>query len=62
MDQPHNIYHSFLIRLWREERAGEPGESSTWLGEILHIQTGQKWPLDNLGEVQAALKAAMEDP
>ena len=59
--KPDTKYISCLVRLWREETVADEQESPTWQGEILHIQTGQKWPLAGLGEVQAVLKAAMED-
>ena len=54
-------YHSFLIRLWWEKQVGGEGGVPAWQGEMLHIQTGEKWPLDNIDEVLKVLKAATDD-
>ena len=54
-------YHSYLVRLWRDKEAGGGGEPPAWLGEMLHIQTGEKWALSELGDVLILLKAVIED-
>lgn len=38
-------YHSFLLRLWREEEAGVP---NSWHGEVESIQTGRQWKFSDL--------------
>lgn len=53
-------YHSYLVRLWREESVGDEGELLTWQGELIHIQSGQKWLLHDLAELQAVLVATVE--
>ena len=59
--KPEPEYHSYLVRLWREEPAGSEGEPPAWLGEMLHIQSGEKWLLDNIDELLEVLKATTED-
>lgn len=59
--KPEPEYHSYLVRLWREEPAGGEGEPPAWLGEMLHIQSGEKWLLHELREVLAVLKANIEE-
>ena len=54
-------YHSFLVRLWRDQGAGGRGEPPAWRGEMLHIQSGEKWLLHDLEEALVLLKAATED-
>jgi hypothetical protein len=46
MDQPQNRYHSFLIRLWLEDRDDEVG--AEWLIELESIQSGQKYRFPDL--------------
>ena len=55
------VYQSYLVRLWREEKAGEEGESSAWQGEIIQIQTGQKWPLHDVKEVLYSIENTIEN-
>ena len=40
MEQPHNRYHSFLIRLWLEDGQGNAG--GAWRIDLESIQNGQK--------------------
>ena len=54
-------YHSYLVRLWRDEEAGGSRPPPAWLGEMLHIQTGEKWALSELGDVLILLKAVIKD-
>jgi hypothetical protein len=49
---PH--YHSFLLRLWREEGVGAP---TPWQGEIESIQTGQKRGFSDLKTMCHLLQA-----
>lgn len=53
-------YHSYLVRLWREESVGDEGEPPIWQGELVHIQSGEKWLLQDLDELQAVLEATVE--
>jgi hypothetical protein len=46
MEQPHNHYHSFLIRLWLEEQDDEAG--AEWRIELESIQSGQKYRFPDL--------------
>ena len=54
-------YHSYLVRLWREGQTGDDEKSPAWKGEILHIQSGEKWLLHDLRKVLAVLKANIEE-
>jgi len=54
-------YQSYLVRLWREKQASGRGEPPAWQGELLHIQTGQKWPLHDVKEVLNSIKITIED-
>ena len=46
MEQPQNRYHSFLIRLWFEDRDDEEG--AEWHIELESIQSGQKYRFPDL--------------
>ena len=35
-------YTSYLVRLWQQEQEGDEGQSPSWQGELLHIQSGHK--------------------
>ncbi|MFN2304863.1 MAG: hypothetical protein ACK2TV_14120 [Anaerolineales bacterium] len=59
--KPELVYQSYLVRLWREEQVGGRGEPPAWQGELLHIQTGQKWPLHDVKEVLNSIKITIEN-
>ena len=59
--QPDSEYHSFLVRLWLGEQMGGAGEPPIWKGDVLHIQSGDKWLLHNLEEVLVVLKDTLID-
>jgi hypothetical protein len=55
-------YASFLVRLWRETAADARPPTADWHGEVEHIQTGERWPFDTLGELLNLLRQGTEDP
>jgi hypothetical protein len=47
---PENSNHSFVIKIWLEERNSETG-SLLWRGHITHIASGQKRYFQQLNDV-----------
>lgn len=45
------IMHSFIIRIWLEEKAEETG-TATWRGHITHIPSNQRRHIENLDAVK----------
>ena len=43
--------HSFVVRIWLEERASETG-AATWRGHVTHIPSGRRQHFDDVREVQ----------
>jgi hypothetical protein len=58
-----STYMSFLIRLWREEDGEEANvaHSPGWQGEVEHIQSGQRWNVENLQEMLDLLRHHTDD-
>jgi hypothetical protein len=48
-------YHSYLLRLWYAERVGGASSPPAWQGEIIHIQSGSKVPIQDLDGLIAFL-------
>ncbi|HMN31285.1 MAG TPA: hypothetical protein PKE45_24250 [Caldilineaceae bacterium] len=46
--------HSFLIRLWVEERSAETGQV-TWRGQIIHVPSGKRQAISDPDEIIAFL-------
>jgi hypothetical protein len=55
-------YASFLIRLWREERADRSAVAADWQSEVEHIQTGERWTFDTLNELLTFLRQEAKAP
>ena len=41
-------YASFLIRIWRESKAGEVLPAAGWHAEVEHIQSSQHWTFETV--------------
>ncbi len=59
--KPEPEYHSYLVRLWRSDQAGERGELPAWLGELLHIQSGLKYAFQDPDEFFRYLQEQLDD-
>ncbi|MGD8751227.1 MAG: hypothetical protein PVG14_07380 [Anaerolineales bacterium] len=49
-------YHSYLVRLWHDDINKERVESPRWQGEVINIQSGQSWRVQNLEPLVVLLK------
>lgn len=49
-------YHSYLVRLWQDVRKQEEAAIPRWQGEVIHIQSGQSWQIDELEPLLDMLK------
>jgi hypothetical protein len=54
--KPSPSYLSFLIRMWCESIAEEPGSVQDWQGEIEHIQSGRQWQFRTIEELVQFLR------
>lgn len=54
-------YASFLIRIWRENKAGEVSPSADWHAEVKHIQSNQCWTFETVDDLLASLRQQAED-
>jgi hypothetical protein len=54
------IYHSYLVRLWVSEPAAGGGRSPTWQGEVVHIQSGNKYAFQEIGHLLQYLQSQFE--
>jgi hypothetical protein len=50
MDSLEPDAHSFIVKVWVEERAQEGGRG-TWRGHITHVPSGERRYLKNLDEI-----------
>jgi hypothetical protein len=50
------LYTSYLLRLWREERA----EAVAWHSQVDHIQSGRRWSFDTLEQLLDFLRGQTE--
>lgn len=57
-----SLYHSFLIRMWREEDLDDPERASEWQGEVEHIQSGRRWKFENLHDLLGFIQIQAQNP
>jgi hypothetical protein len=58
---PEFRYASFIVRIWRRVNGAAKGDDCCWLGEIEHLQSGQRWRFDTLDEVPELLQRQAEE-
>jgi hypothetical protein len=56
LDEQKNEYHSYLIRLWQEGLVEEGEKEQLWQGEVIHIQSGQSWRVQDLEALMEMLR------
>ncbi len=54
-------YASFLVRIWRENKAGEALPSADWHAEVEHIQSNQCWTFQAEEELLSFLHQQAQD-
>ncbi len=54
-------YASFLIRIWREAKAGAGSFAADWHAEVEHIQSNQRWSFKAVEELLSFLHQQAED-
>ncbi len=54
-------YASFLIRIWRENKAGAVLPLADWHAEVEHIQSSQRWTFQTEQELLLFLQQQAED-
>ncbi len=54
-------YASFLIRIWRENQAGEASPGADWHAEVEHIQSNQCWTFQAEEELLSFLQQQSAD-
>jgi hypothetical protein len=59
MDQFEATTHPFIVRIWLEETAAEAGQAS-WRGYIVHVPSGERRYIHDLGEIPAFIAPYME--
>ena len=52
-------YHSYLVRLWHDELKQAGATIPRWQGEVLHIQTGRFWRVNDLTLLSDLLEGLM---
>ena len=55
MDHLENNMHSFVIKLWLEERADKFGRT-LWRGRITHVASGEQRFIEDLNEIPPFIK------
>ena len=50
-------YHSYLVRLWQDETSSKRASAPLWQGEVIHIQSGQTWQVQDLEPLLALLNS-----
>ncbi len=53
-------YASFLIRVWRENKASEASLSADWHAEVEHIQSARYWAFVTTEDLLSFLKRQAE--
>lgn len=48
LDEVQGQYHSYLVRVWQDELKSIRAEASPWQGEVIHIQTGRSWLIQDI--------------
>ena len=51
-----NEYHSYLVRLWQDDLVEEDVKKQLWQGEVIHIQSGQSWRVQDLEALMEMLR------
>ncbi|MCK4898903.1 MAG: hypothetical protein KAS38_09005 [Anaerolineales bacterium] len=51
-----NEYHSYLVRLWQDDLVEEDEKKQLWQGEVIHIQSGQSWRVQDLEALMEMLR------
>lgn len=57
---PHVQYASFLIRMWRENKAGV-SSGADWHAEAEHIQSSQCWAFKTVDDLLSFLRQRAEN-
>lgn len=60
MDLLKSSTHSFIIKIWLEERPTE-GRGTSWHGHITHVPDGQRRYLKDLNEITVFIKPFLEE-
>jgi hypothetical protein len=60
MDTLESTTQSFIVKVWVEEIAEEPGQG-VWHGHITHALSGERHYLKNLDEVRDFIAPYLED-
>jgi hypothetical protein len=60
MDTLESTTQSFIVKVWVEEIAEEPGQG-VWHGHITHALSGERHYLKNLDEVRDFIALYLED-
>ena len=53
-------YHSYLVRMWLAKPAVDGGEPPTWQGEVVHIQSGDKYSFQEIDHLLQYLHSQLE--
>lgn len=48
LEDTQGQYHSYLVRIWQERLNPKQVETSRWQGEVIHIQTGTSWLVQDI--------------
>jgi hypothetical protein len=59
VDQLELNTHSFVVKIWLEDTAEEPGEAK-WRGHITHVQSGHRRYLETLDGITAFIAPYLE--
>lgn len=54
-------YASFLVRIWRENKAGEVLSTADWHAEVEHIQSNQRWTFGTVEDLLLSLRQQAEN-
>jgi hypothetical protein len=58
--RPEYQYASFMVRMWRLANGADQGDPCRWLGEVEHLQSGQRLRFDSLDELPDLLRRQAE--
>jgi hypothetical protein len=53
-------YHSYLVRLWREKQVDGKREPPIWQGEVVHVQSGNKYAFQEIDHLLQYLHSQLE--
>lgn len=60
MDLFDDFVHSFVIKIWLEETAGEAGEA-VWRGQITHVSSAERHFIKNMNEISSFIWPYLEE-